>query len=58
MFLLNQDPEIINLLYLDILELYINKYKKRCICAAKYAKENKNFEPVYKTCVIFAKQHF
>ncbi len=43
---------------LIFLEMFIEKYKEMCICAAQYARENKDFIPVYKTCIIYSKQHF
>lgn len=58
MFILDQDPEIFYNFYLITLYLFIALYKKKCILAAKHARINKDFNIVYKTCVIYAKQHF
>lgn len=52
------DKETIYKLTLIFLDLFIDKYKEMCIYAAQYARENKDFIPVYKTCIIYSKQHF
>lgn len=58
MFLPHNDPKIAYQLVLILFDAFIIKYKEMCIYAAQYAKVNKDFAPVYKTCVIYAKQHF
>ena len=58
MFLLHDDKELFYQMSLITFDVFILKYKKMCIDAAQYARLNKDFEPVYKTCVIYARQHF
>ena len=58
MFQLLNDKELVYQMVLITFDVFILKYKRMCIDAAQYARFNKDFEPVYKTCVIYAKQHF
>lgn len=51
-------PHDTYLFILMTLDAFILSYKEKCIFAAQYARLNKDFAPVYKTCVIYAKQHF
>ena len=58
MFLPHNDQKIAYQMTLIMFDVFILKYKEMCIYAAQYARENKDFELVYKTCIIYAKQHF
>lgn len=58
MFIPDLPKEVVYKISLIFINMFIDKYKEMCICSAQHARENKDIIPVYKTCIIYSKQHF